>query len=105
MGEQKLPQHLYASLLTSTEAGTEAHSIIANTPTEIGLEVWRSLIHLFDPASAQADSNLMSMILKPPKENVEHIAFPVGTWEEMVRRQHERTGRQAITDDTKREPS
>lgn len=57
------------------------------------------VVQRFDPASAQANLNLMSRILKPPKGKVDHIFFLIGKWEEVVRRQDERTGRQALADD------
>lgn len=45
----RLSQHIYASLLMSTESGTEAHSIVDNTPAENGLEAWRRFVQKFDP--------------------------------------------------------
>lgn len=44
----------------------------------------------------------MSRIRKPPKSRVDNIVFLIEQWEEMVRRQDARTGRQILTDDTKR---
>lgn len=55
-----LGQHVYASLLMSTEAGTEVHSIVGWNV----LEACRRLVQRFDPASAQANLNLLSRILK-----------------------------------------
>lgn len=83
-GAQKLAQHLYASFLMSTEAGTEAHSIADNTPLENGLEAWRRLVHGIDPAQAQANLSMMSSILKLPHENLKNTTFPVEKWEEMA---------------------
>lgn len=54
-----------------------------NTPLENGLKAWRRLVHKFDPVSAHA--NLMSKVLKHPQGRVENIAFPVNTWEDVVR--------------------
>lgn len=44
----------------------------------------------------------MSKILRPPKGKVDNVSFLIEQWEEMVRKQDGRTGRQALTDDTKR---
>lgn len=68
-GAWRLGQHLYASLLMSTESGTEAHSIVDSTPGEHGLEVCRKLVQRFGPASAHATFNLMCHNLKTPKGN------------------------------------
>lgn len=78
-----------------TEAGTEAHSIVDNTPAENRLEAWRGIAQRFDPMYAHA--NQMSKSLKPPKGKIEHLCFSSKRWEEMVRRQDESSGRQART--------
>lgn len=44
----------------------------------------------------------MSRILKQPSGRVDNISFVIVRWEEMVRRQDERMGRQALAGDTKR---
>lgn len=62
---------VYASLLMSTDTGTEAHSIVDNMPGDIGLEAWRRLAHRFDPASTQTNMNL---ILKPTKGRIDNIS-------------------------------
>lgn len=90
-----------ASLLMRTDAITQAHSIMDKTPMENGLEVLRGLVQRVDPSSAHANLNLMSNILKLPKGNIENTSFLIETWEEMVWRQDERTGRQAPPNDTK----
>lgn len=86
-----------AWLLMCTEAGTEAHSIVDNTPSESGEEAWRRLVQTFDLASAQAKLNL-----EASQGYIENILFLIEKREEIVRRQDERTGRKALTDDTKR---
>lgn len=50
----------------STETGTEAHSVVGNTPVKTD---WRhgGNSSRFDPAPAYANLNLMSKILKPPR--------------------------------------
>lgn len=53
-----------------------AHSIDDSTPRENVLAAWRRLVQRFDPASAQAKPNLMSRILKPPQDKIEHMSFP-----------------------------
>lgn len=57
---------------------------------------------VFDLALAQANLNLMNRILKPPKGRDDNISFMIEPWEDTVRRQDERTGRPALSDDTKR---
>lgn len=42
-GAEKFRQHVCASLLMSTEAGSEARSIVDNTPRENGGEEWRRI--------------------------------------------------------------
>lgn len=72
---QSLGQHVYASLLISTEIGTEAPLIANNTPpADQGLEAWRRLAQRFDPASAQANLNLASRSLKPRKGMINDIS-------------------------------
>lgn len=44
----------------------------------------------------------MSKTLKPPKGNIETISIFLDQLQEMVCRQDEHTGRQALTDDAKR---
>lgn len=46
----RLAQRIYASLLMSTEAGTEAHSIVDNAPGENGLDAWPRSAQRLDPA-------------------------------------------------------
>lgn len=75
---------------------------VDSTPGENGSEAWRRLVQRFDPASAHANVNLMSKILKPPKGKVESISFLMEKSDEMVRRPDERIRRQALTDDSKR---
>lgn len=101
-GAARLAQHLYASLLMCTEAGTEAHSILDNTPGKNGLEAWRRHVPRFDPTSTRTNRDLTGKILKPPMGRVENLSCLIEQWEEIVRRQDKRTGRQAVTDDTKR---
>lgn len=60
----RLP-HFYASSFTSTEPGTEAHSIVGSTPGGMGLEACRGLAQWFDPGSARINLNLMTQILNP----------------------------------------
>lgn len=62
-------------LLMCTETGTEAHSIVDNTPAETGLEAWRRLVERFDPWSAHANLNIMSKILRPPKGKFDNISL------------------------------
>lgn len=78
-------------------------TIVDNTPAGNGLEAWRRPVQKFDPASAHANLNMMSNILRPPKGKVENMSFRVGKWEEMVRRQDERTGGRSLTDETNRQ--
>lgn len=66
-------QHVYASLIMSTEPWTEARPIVARTPGENDLEAWRRMVGRFDPASAQENISLMSRIFKPPKGKVENM--------------------------------
>lgn len=54
------------------------------------------------PAQAQADSNFMSNILNAPSCKTGNVSLPTEKWEEMVRRQDDRTGRLALTNYTKR---
>lgn len=44
----------------------------------------------------------MRTILKSPMGTIENSSFLIEKWKDMVRRQDERTGRQALADDTKR---
>lgn len=85
---QRLAQHADASLQMSAEMGTKAPSMVDNTPCENGLE-----------ASAQANFNRMSRILKPPKGEVENTS-PMEQIGKMVRRKNAHTVRQSLTDDT-----
>lgn len=55
-------QHFDASLRMSTEAGTEAHSIVDSTLGDIGLEAWRGSVQRSDPVSAHANLNIMSKV-------------------------------------------
>lgn len=80
----------------SIAASMEAHSSVDNTPCDNGIDAWKRLVHSFDPTSAQANLNLTIQIVKPPTRNIENAYFVAGEWEEMVRRQDERTGRQAL---------
>lgn len=57
---QKQVLHVYASLLMSTETGTEAHPIVDSTPGESGLEAWRRCAQRFDPATAHTHLSIMS---------------------------------------------
>lgn len=82
------------------ESGTEAHSIVDNTPAANGLEARRRLLQRFNPASAQVNLNLMSRILKPPQGRVDNISFTFEQWNAMVDRQDQRTGRESMTEDT-----
>lgn len=56
-------QHVHASLFRNTETGTEARPIVGSTPADKMLQECRRLVRRFDPASAQANINLMSRIL------------------------------------------
>lgn len=102
LGAYKLFQHFHARPVMSTAAGTEAHPIVDNTLNENGFEAWRHLVHTFDPASAQANFNIMRQILKPAKGTVEITSIQIEMWEKMVPCQDERTSRHALADDTKR---
>lgn len=62
---QELSQHIYASLLMSTKAGVEAHSITDSMPADQRLEAWRKNVHRLDPVFAQAHLNLTSKTLPP----------------------------------------
>lgn len=99
-GAGRLGHHAYASLLLSTEAWTEAHSIMDHAPGKTknkrigGAE---DIVQCLDPASAQANLNLTSRILKPPKGNVDSFPFLIEKWEDKVRRQDWRTGREFTT--------
>lgn len=86
----------------SSETGTEAHSIVDSMPGENGLEAWRRPGQRFDAAPAHANLSIKSEILKPPRGEIDNLSPIVEKWEEMVRRRDGRTGRQALTDDTKR---
>lgn len=44
----------------------------------------------------------MNRIAKPPRDNIVNISFLIESWEQMVRRQDQRTWRHASSDDTKR---
>lgn len=77
----RLAQHISASLLISTEARTETHSIVDNIPAESGLEAWRRFVQRFDPAPEHTNFNLMSKLFRPPKGKVENISFPIEKWE------------------------
>lgn len=96
----RLAQHLYASLLICTEAGTHAHPTVDNTPAENGLEVRSRLVQWFDLAPADANLNLAGKTSTPPKGKIEYIPFLIEQREAMVWRQDERIGRQARTDGT-----
>lgn len=76
--------------------------MVDRTPAENGSEAWGRLVQGFDPASARATLNVMSKIWTPPKGKTDNLSFPIEEWEEMVRRQDQRTGRQALTDGTKK---
>lgn len=102
MAAQKLSQHLSASLLMSAGAGIEAPSVVDPTPLENCFGAWRRLVHRFDPLSSHANLNFMSNILTRFKGHVENIALSVETCQEMVRRQDEQAGRQALADDPQR---
>lgn len=84
----------------STETGAEAHSIVDNILGENGLEAWRRLAQMFDPASAHANATIMGKTLNPPKGKIDHMPFLIEKREDIVRRQGDRAGRQAVTDDT-----
>lgn len=77
-----------------------AHSIIDMAPIGNGLEAWRRLVHSFDTAPAHANLSLVGNILEPPKGKVANITSLVEKWEKRVRHQDERSGQQALTDDT-----
>lgn len=80
-----------------TETGTETHSIVDGTPGQNGLEAWRRMVQRFGPASAHANLNLLSSILKPPRGTVDNISYLIEKWERMVRRQKGRTDRQVLS--------
>lgn len=63
---------------------------------ENGLETWRRFAQRFDAASAQANPSLMHNRLKPPRGEIANTSFFIGMvcWDE-------RTGRQALTNDTR----
>lgn len=52
------------------------------------------MIQGFDSASAQANLNLMGIVLNTHMGQVKHITFLVEKWENMLCRQDERTGGQ-----------
>lgn len=83
------------------QIGTKAHPIVGNIPAQNGLEGWGRLVQRFDPASGHANYNIMSNLLKHPKGNIVNMSFFIDKSEELQRRQDERTGRQAVGDDTK----
>lgn len=56
-GAQKFPQHIYSSLLVSTEAGTKTHSMLDNMPSDNRQEAWRRLTQSFDPAGARTSQS------------------------------------------------
>lgn len=89
VGAETLGQHVYASLLMSTEAGTEAHTIVDATPGERGLEAWGRLAKRFDWVSAQGNLNLMSRILKPPSGKADNTSLFIEKWEETAKHQDE----------------
>lgn len=47
---RRFAQHVYARMLITTGAGTDAHSI-ADKPVENGLEAWRRPAQRFGPSS------------------------------------------------------
>lgn len=51
----RVAQHMSASLLMSTETGTEVHAVADNTPGKNGLQACRSLVRRIDPTPAQAN--------------------------------------------------
>lgn len=63
-GTARLAQHLLAR-----EHGDRNSGSLHRTPGENGLEARRRLVQRFDPLSAHANLNLMSKILRPPKES------------------------------------
>lgn len=97
---QRFAQHIYTNMPVSTGSGTENHAIADNMRGENGIESWRRQAPSFDPTSAQANVNVMSKTLKPPKGNIDNRECFIENGEERVRRQDERIGRQAMTDDT-----
>lgn len=93
---------VYPRLLTSTGAGTEAHSSVDITPGENGLGAWRRLVQRFVPVQAQADLNLVSRVLKPARGNNGNGPLPIEKRGEMARRQGERAGCWGLGDDVGR---
>lgn len=50
----------------------------------------------FDPASAHANFGMMSNVPKPPKRKIDNRSLMMEKWGEMVQRQDECTGLQAL---------
>lgn len=65
-----------------TKTGTETHSIVDNTPGETGCKHGWGLVQRLDPASAQANLNLMSNILQPPNGSIANISSLIENGEE-----------------------
>lgn len=62
VGAPRLAQHVYASLIMSTKAGTETDSIVNNTPGDNGREAWRRLVQRLDPPNGTIDT--VSFLIK-----------------------------------------
>lgn len=57
---------------------------VDDMPSENGLQARRKLFHRFGPASAQAQSNLRTNLLKPPKCEAESKILLVDNIEDML---------------------
>ena len=97
-----LASQVYASLNIYTEDGTEARTIVDNTPGDNGAEAWRLLAKRFDPATEGNNISLMNQILQPPKGKIDNITYLIEKWEELVQRQEMRTRTTILTESTRR---
>lgn len=80
LGWAEAPRELKAPTIIpepSDEAGIEAPSVVDNTPCDNGVEAWRRLVQRFDLASAHANLDSMSKILKARKGKIENMSFPI----------------------------
>lgn len=62
----RVAQHIYASLFTSMDVSTEAHSMQDGTFVDDGHEGWRRLAQMLGPKATTSHVKLISRIPKPP---------------------------------------
>ena len=97
----EMNQQLHAIMTALTTSGTDAFSIVKNTPKRMGLDAWRRIVRKFDPNNPVANLRLLKKIMQPPQVSMDQLPGAIEQWEQHYTHYMDRT-REQLTDSMRR---